>query len=271
MKQTAARQIPFSQTWLSKAKAYQKSDSWVADLVQNIPGTGKLYLDTLKNWYRKFPVTSLHLRNRLDSFNTADHLGGVNELYWWQVMQKFGWNANPIPVGKTKRPDFQISAPAKFFCEVTTLNISTRDIKAMRGGKGVPLDHLQTIGRLLRKAGREKKDQLAYAENRGFPAVLVVFDYTVWSGFATQFYKELKTYLLGSTNGFASLPDSLSAIVYMEKKFLNGRFAMSLVRSAAYHNPYAAYPLSCGVFAVIRQFHKGLERKPVRKDSWLYI
>jgi len=125
----------------------------------------------------------------------------------------------------------------------------------------------------LGKLTTEKQKQLAYASGRKKPGVLVLFDYTAWSGFGIEFYRYLAKYLFGEQCGFLSLSQDLSALVFIERQFLDCKFAISRIRSAAYYNPYAKYPLTMGSFASINQFWSQLvHSEPASaQEAWVYL
>lgn len=167
-------------TWEKEAMSHKSSHSWVSDVLRS--EYGKNYLETIQTWFNKYPKASEHLKNLLESFVTEDHLGGANELFWWELMKKFQWKAHSIPENSERRPDFHITVPLEFFCEVTTLNISNKDRVALRSESGAELNYEATIFRVLRKATEEKKAQIDYSFKQGYPGILVLFDYTTWSG-----------------------------------------------------------------------------------------
>jgi hypothetical protein len=132
--------------------------------------------------------------------------------------------------------------------------MSDKDRRTLTEGKSVALDHRETIRRTLGKLTDEKRKQLIHATHQKKPAVLVLFDYTEWSAFGTDCYKTLGEFLLGTEFGFKDLPQELSALVYLERKVLDGRIALSRDRSAVYYNPLAVQPLSLGSFRSLKQF-----------------
>ncbi|MBI3457976.1 MAG: hypothetical protein HY002_19540 [Candidatus Rokubacteria bacterium] len=63
-----------------------------------------------------------------------------------------------------------------------------------------------------------------------------------------------------------------SAIVYVERKVLAGRIAISQQRSAIYHHPAARYPLARGTFDVLRQFRREIgEAEPASQEDWIWL
>jgi len=229
------------------------------------------YLDSLRRQFNEFPLRNKQkrgLKKGLESFNNEDHLGAVNELAWWEFMRQAGLKVSPVPTGKGSRPDFEVKAPVKFFVEVSTLNVSDRDKSARKNGKGIPLNPTETkktLERTLGKMTKAKQDQMSYASDKQQPCVLVIFDYTEWSGYGTQFFCRLKNFLFGEELGWQRLPRVLSALVYAERRVNNGCNEISLNRSSIYYNPNAKYPLEKGTFPQLNQFYcqtAPLERKP---------
>jgi len=270
----------FDNHWLSLAASQADNDSWVKQVVKDIKGSGGIYLCILRIWFQRFPLKSNkdkgHLKEGLESFNTKDHLGAVNELSWWELMTSFGWSAQPLPAFTTSRPDFHILTPTDFFCEVTTLNVSEKDRMLLDSGKGVRLNHGPTIGRILRKITNSKKEQIEYGASKKKSSILVLFDYTTWSGFGARLYRELVHYLLGENFGFLSLPSELSAMIYTERKVIDGHIVISKERSAVYHNPQAVYPIPETIFQMMRQFFLRLDEvEPsefiTTKDHWFLL
>jgi len=269
----------FDSNWIKQASKIPH-DSWASDAAGKLNGTGGIYLNTLRLWFDRFPFRSgkqrKALKSHLESFKNADHLGGVNELCWWEFQTSFGWDVEPIFTQKQRTPDFQVKSPELFFCEVTTLNVSDKDKTALNQGGGVPLDHSKTIGRILKKITADKHEQLAYGASIKAPSVLILFDYTTWSGFATQFCREIAKYIFGQTAGFRSLPVELSVLVYVERKVIDGRIVLSKIRSGVFHNPNATYRLSENVFCMLRQHWRTLTETPPAQlltgnNAWFWL
>lgn len=269
----------FDQTWLDKASSRKRGKQWIDDVIAEISGSGGIYLSTLRLWFSQFPISAKqkrHLKQALESFNNPDHLGAVNELAWWKFTNSFGWSILPIHAGKDKKPDFHVSSPSEFFCEITTLNLSAKEQKLLEAGDGVNLDHGATLRRLIQKVVEEKADQIRYGALNKSPSVLVLFDYTFWSGFGTQFYKALADFLLGVGIGFMKLPPELAAIAYVERKVLEGRMAISKERSAVYHNPSALFEVPETTFKMIRQYSLNLREistapDQTNSDYWFWL
>lgn len=267
----------FGEEWLVKARSKSNNASWVNGVVEALDTSGQIYLPTLRLWFNEFPAATIDkqkLRERMECFNdnNEQHLGGVNELTWWAFMRREGIAATVVSTAKTPRPDFQLLPPADCFVEVSTLNVSDKDRSKLKEGKSVALDHKETIRRVVGKLTEEKRKQLIYAASQKKPAVLVLFDYTEWSGFGTNFFKALGEFLLGTEFGFKNLPPELSAIVYLERKVLEGRIALSRDRSAVYYNPLATQALSLGSFPSLKQFWSQLaSSEPGVPEYWLYL
>jgi hypothetical protein len=266
----------FDHAWRARAVAGGLGDSWANDVVAALAFDGGRYLATLAKWFTQFPHLSTMdcsvLRTRLESFTNSDHLGAVNELSWYQFMRQSGFQVDPVSTAKAARPDFRLAGAAAAFAEVSTLNVSERDRASLRATGGVDLNYRETARRLLLKASEEKCGQFEYASGHGLPCLLVLFDYTFWSGLATGFYRFLASELLGDEPAFSQLPSSLSAIAYVERRLIGGRIVLSRLRSAVYHNPKSHHPLDPSAFRMLRQFgHDIGEIAPDAKDAWIEL
>lgn len=266
----------FDEAWRARAVAGGLGDSWANDVVASLDSDGGYYLATLAKWFTHFPAPSVTdrsvLRTRLESFTTSDHLGAVNELSWYQFMRQSGFQVDPVSTAKTARPDFRLTGPATVFAEVSTLNASQSERASLRVTGGVDLNHGETVRRLFLKASDEKRAQFEYATTEGMPCLLVLFDYTFWSGLATDFYRFLASALLGHEPAFCKLPSALSAVVYVERRVAGGRIVLSRLRSAVYHNPEARHPVSARAFSMLRQFgHDIGERAPDTEGDWIEL
>lgn len=265
----------FGDDWLRKAQSKSKDASWVNAVVETLDTSGQIYLCGLRLWFNEFPATpndKKKLCERLENFQDQEHLGGVNELAWWAFMRREGIGAHVVKTAKTPRPDFQLEPPLDCFVEVSTLNVSENDRNERCVGNSVALDHRETIRRVVGKLTDEKHKQLIYATNQGKPAVLALFDYTEWSAFGTDCFKTLGEFLLGTEFGFRNLPPELSALVYLERKVLDGRIALSCDRSAIYYNPLAVQPLSLGSFPSLKQFWSQVaSSEPGLPECWVYL
>ena len=266
----------FDAAWLAKARAVTHKLSWVTNVLDSLGAEGTMYLNSIREWFNKFPLTSIKdkraLKSRLESSSDSEHLGGVNELSWWEFMLRTQVKAVPVATSTAPRPDFQIPAPNKFFLEVSTLNPSAAERRKFESEAGIVLNHSHTMRRILRKAADEKRRQIAFAARQKLPCALVLFDYTPWSSFETQFFRFLANGLLGSPLDFSRLPVALSALVYVERKVIDGQIAISRDRSAVYYNPKASYPLPAGTFSAIRQFWgQMMESQPQWQDHWVRL
>jgi len=186
-----------------------------------------------------------------------------------------GLTAIPLPASSLRslpQPDFQVTHPIEYFVEVTTLNVSEKDKVALINEDGVDLNHDETLNRVAGKFTEEKKHQLLYASNKGKPSVLVLFYYTQWSGFGTQFFRFLAESLLGNSLGFMKLPNELSALVYIERSVKeDGHIAFSRRRSAAYYNPFAKYPLAPNEFPSLNRFRCAMTFEAARASDWIML
>jgi len=237
--------------------------------------TGGKYLDTLRSWFDCFPLTNKAkrgLKKDLESLKSEPHLGAVNELTWWAFMQHCGLHVTPIPATSSPRPDFQVDTPPAYFVEVTTLNLSEEDKTRFRCKKSTNLDNSETLKRIIGKFTDAKKRQISYAASQKCPCVLVLFDFTTWSAFGTQFFCHLADYLLGQKLGFRELPSDLSALVYVERKVMDGKIAISQDRSAIYYNPNAKLPLFDGAFPELRQYCSPMiDKEPKSLEHWVWL
>ncbi|MEO8325467.1 MAG: hypothetical protein ABI618_06440 [Nitrospirota bacterium] len=265
----------FDDEWVRKIKVIPTTEkSWVHEV--KVPDTnGRTYLSFLRDWFNEFPVNARQkqvLAKRLESIRNDDHLGAVNELAWWKLIQKEQFQANPIPPVNSSTPDFYVKDPSEFFMEVSTLNVSKKDGINLKTGDSVELNDAETLRRILGKFTKEKQQQLSYGADRKTPSVLILFDYTFSSNFGTEFYEFLGDFLLGKQQGFQYLPIELSVLVYIERKFLKGRIGVSQLRSATYYNPNAKYPLPVGTFAQLQQFGRiGITPKLLSTDGWIWL
>jgi hypothetical protein len=251
------QQVLYSKKWQSKIKSEDLSSSWAGPVFDNYDEDGSVYLSTVREWFSKFPFVTTgqtkHMKKSLEGLNTEDHLGAVNELFWYNLAIFLGWQLKPLVVDSAA-PDFEVSSPACFYCEVTTLNVSQSDRKRLENGFSAPLNHSREAIRILRKATDEKIEQLKYGHNDRKPSILVVFDYSTFSGLGTQRPQYLADALLHSSSGLQGMPKELSVLLYLERYILKGRFRLRLSQSAAYHNPLADFSLEKEVFSWVTQF-----------------
>ena len=215
----------FGASWLGSARSASDVASWASEVIADYDTTGKTYLDTIRQWFDGFsaePRDKNKLRGELENFSkNSAHVAGVNELAWWTLMKAQGMLAAVVPTTKSAaRPDFDVHSPFECYIEVTTLNVSQADETAfaeapalMEDAKsrpddeededsvskhiGAALDRNETIRRLIWNSARGKLNQLKHATDQKKPAVLVVFDYTAFSAYATDFNRALGDSLLG--------------------------------------------------------------------------
>lgn len=262
----------FDTSWFTSVEARKSDVSWANDVMETMNNGGRRYLDTLRIWFGNFPISNKqknHLKTQLESYVNEDHLGAVNELAWWEFMQKIGIKANPIPASDSPHPDFKIESPLNFFVEVSTLNRAENEKKKFSAGQGVMLNHEETLRRLLLKIrGEEKQQQMLYAVKQRHPFVLVLFDYTTWSGLGTQLSRFLKEKLISG-----ELPAELSTLIYIDRMVEKGRIRINRDLSAAYENPNAMYPISIGVFAELGLIEKtkAIIRGPDFSHQWIWL
>ena len=169
--------VVFDHHWLAQTSARTTNNSWVDEVLADVDGAGGLYLNTLRNWFHRFPVSKKQKRSlkvSLESYDNHTHLGAVNELSWWELMNLWGWSVQPVPTSTERRPDFYITQPSSFFCEVTTLNVSENERKAFSIGQGVPLGHKGPIERIVKKITNEKTGQILYGAPGFAPKVVLL-------------------------------------------------------------------------------------------------
>jgi hypothetical protein len=247
----------YNDNWINNIKSEHLSSSWANDVLEDIHGYGGIYLSTIKAWFQKFPFANIsqskHMKKSLESLSTEDHLGAVNELFWYNTAKLLKWRLEPLSE-KASSPDFSVSLPSCFYCEVTTLNISQSDRDAFAKNNSAPLNHGREIARILRKATDEKIEQLRFGYNVQKPSVIVVFDYSTFSGLGTNRPHALAKVLLDSPAGLQTMPKELSALLYLERYVSEGLFRLRLSQSAAYHNPLAVYQIEKDTFIWIKQF-----------------
>lgn len=265
----------FDDDWLLSARAKRTDGSWATGAIETLETTGQVYLSTLRTWFDQFPLApkqKQQLRTRLESLRDDEHLGGVNELAWWAFLAREDFTAAPLAPANAPQPDFKLQSPVDCFVEVSTLNVSEKDRVRLKAGKAVALNHEETICRVIGKLTDEKQRQLKYAADRKKPGVLVLFDYTTWSGFGTFFYRTLGDFLLGKRLGFKSFPTDLSAIVYLERKVFDDGMALSRHRSAVYYNPFALHPLPPGAFPSLNQsWLQLISVDSTATEDWLWL
>lgn len=118
-----------------------------------------------------------------------------------------------IPTGKFPTPDYILKPDAiGSIFEITTLNPS-KDERCNE----INYSQENSMRRIAAKAIEEKIGQLKYGYRKNMPSIFVLFNYDEWSGFGTQFYK-----LISDADFVASMPDELSAIIYVERFITSG-------------------------------------------------
>ena len=271
----ARKTVIFDRKWIRRAQATADNKSWAHDALEALDTTGGIYLSSIRLWFNEFPLTPKQkeaLASRLEKYKERRSPWGVNELAWWAFLRKEQFQVNVIPTAASSTPDFLVTAPFEFFIEVSTLNISDRDKSKFEVGDSVNLDHSETLRRILGKFTSEKTQQLSYATRQRKPCALVIFDYTLWSALGTQLYQFLGDFLLGKQCGFQSLPTELSALIYVERKCINGHIGISRLRSAAYYNPSAKYAIPVATFSSLNQFWcQMVSAESKSAESWIWL
>lgn len=254
------KQTLYDQSWFSEVKSKVSRDSLLYDVINDINENGQKYLSTLREWFLSHPFPSKgkkkHMKNALENLNNHDHLGAVNELCWYRFMCDLVLNPQALQEGSSKTPDFKGSSASgiEFYCEVTTLNISSKDAEYSACGIGTPLNQNEEISRIIRKVTEEKEEQLKFGEKEQKPMVFVVFDYSTFSGLGTQRPVALADALLKTSKGLQAMQPYLSAIIYVERFVEKGRCRIRTSQSAVYHNPLADRPISLDLFGCFSQY-----------------
>jgi hypothetical protein len=268
----------FDEQWMQTAQT-ATSESWAHEVLATVDTTGGLYFCQLRRWFNEFPLTAApkqHLRQRLENLDKEVHLGAVNELAWWALMRRQAVIGEPISASGETSPDFKLTSPFESYVEVSTLNVSFADSKRWKANTSVDLQTAksETLRRIASIASEPKKKlkQLKYAAAQERPCILALFDYTTWSGFGTQFFRDLGEFLLGKEFGFKGLPSALSALVYLERRVNDGWNEVSCDRSAVYYNPLALIPITVGILPCFSQFATRLTvTDPSATEHWLRL
>jgi hypothetical protein len=264
----------FGKKWLSEHRQELSDNTWTSRVMEDFHNYGEVYLTTLRQWYDDFPGSNKqkrHLKTRLESVKDEDHNGAVSELTWWAFMQWAGMDPSPIHTTSASRPDFLAKIPVELFCEVSALNLSDAERSKLEAGEGVALDHGESLRRVLGKLTEEKLAQMTYASEQKKPCVLVIFDYTEWSGYPTQFFRFFADFL-GKHQGIQSLPSVLSALVYVVDQLFHGRIGISCERSTVYYNSGAIYSLPENTFPALNQYWSGSVNLPAdQADGWICL
>jgi len=258
----------FSDTWLNDA-TNAPEESWALDVARDLNTNGQRYLDWIKCHYEYFvgiDRSTLHLRKRLESIKTEDHLGGINELVSFSYMRKLGLQVRPLETTNRPRPDFRIVGGDDFFVEVSTLNVSDEDRIALTKLAGASLKQDRTIERVFVKLNK-KKEQFEYGENQSKPTALFLFDYSAHSGYGVQTAQAIDIALNREDCAYFSFPRSLSALVFFTKCVIDGRPVIRKSKTAIFHNPLASIELVLDPFHDIGQYEHGAVIEPGVEDA----
>lgn len=253
-------QTLFDQSWIKRIRSSAATESWAHHVIQDIDNEGGVYLRVLREWFIRYPFPSegkkTHMRNLLESSANHDHRGAVNELCWYRFMRDLALNPQVVREGRNKTPDFLCTTTTglEFYCEVTTLNESDADTKAIQNMGSASLDHNAEMARVLRKATEEKSEQLQFGREEKKATVFVVFDYSTFSGLATQRPVAFASALLGTSAGLQAMKPHLSALVYVERYVSKGKSRIRAQQSALCHNPLADYQIPDEVFSCFWQY-----------------
>jgi len=108
---------------------------------------------------------------------------------------------------------------------------------------------------------------MSFSANLNKPFCLVLFDYTEFSGYGTEFNCFLRKELFEPGQEFKNLPEELSALVYVERKI-----KFSTQRSAVYCNPFAKNPLPKGAFRFFKRFYScSSEIESENQSPWIVL
>ena len=224
----------FDDGWAKSVK--NSESSWVSDVLEDINGSGGIYLKYISKWFAELPGSNKqnnHLKASLKSTDNPDHLGAVNELSWWKFLTSRGFKLVPIPAGKSNTPDFVLKfEDYSVIFEVTTLNPSKDKHRSE-----INYSQEKSLNRIIAKAFQEKIGQFKYGHQREFPSVLVLFNYDEWSGLGTQFYR-----LMNSNKLFTDTLPELSAIIYVERFVIDGKPQLKRDSIVIVDNPNAHFP-----------------------------
>ncbi|MFQ5586310.1 MAG: hypothetical protein ACE5GF_05755 [Thermodesulfobacteriota bacterium] len=251
----------YNQSWLKKAQSEATQDSWAFDVIADVNGSGGEYLAILRESFLSHPFPSKgkkeHVKNALESLANYAHLGAVNELCWYRLMFDLSLSPEALPEGSSKTPDFKGTSTSgtEFFCEVTTLNVSSKEAACIAAGNGAPLNQNAEISRIIRKSTDEKVEQLRFGQAEQKGIIFVVFDYSTFSGLGTQRPLTLADALLKTSAGLQAMQPHLSAIIYVERYVKEGRCHIRMSQSAVCHNPSADFPMPIDLFGCFKQYH----------------
>ena len=150
-------------------------------------------------------------------------------------MTSRGFKLEPIPTGKSNKPDFILKfEDYSVIFEVTTLNPS-KDERCSE----INYSQKKSLIRIIAKAFEEKKGQFQYGYLKKMPSVLVLFNYDEWTGFGTQFQR-----LMDDSKVFANMIFELSAIIYVERFVIDGKPHLKKDSIVIIDNPNAEFPFT---------------------------
>ena len=255
----------FDETWRADV-LQQCENSWALDAVDNNTGEGQEYLMLISNWYGMYMEASDadgHLLRRLRSHKNTIHVEGVHELTWHAYLNMHGMEVTPIPTRRNeKTADFHVNGSSSYVMEITSLNSSeTKDEQSCK-----TLDSEKTLKRTLRKLNY-KAQQLNTAVKDGVAGVVVIFDYSEFSGLGVNNCSFIEQYLNCTDNAHYSWSRNISALVFIHRDVLDGRPSIRRNRSAVFHNPIAYYPVNESVFTDLVQHRNGVVEEPIETSD----
>ncbi len=236
----------FNASWRSKKPC---SSSWATEVLNDFDGYGDLYLSKINEWFNNYPEKPKCFKSNLENHDNRVHRAAVNELFWYNLALQLNWKLTAIPVVEEKdehRPDFEITSPIPFNCEITTLHEC--------GGK---FSFEKELTRIYGKWTDDgKKGQIEWSKTQNKPHVLIVFDYSDFSGLGSQHHQSLPDFFQNPKKGnkiLPSLPSGLSAILYLERYVEKGKFMLRMSKSICLPNTRACFPIDKNIFNWIDQ------------------
>lgn len=237
------------------------------------------YINKLIELYNAYPLSKKDQKNfkrRIESYCNNQHLSAVNEMAFFFLLKKYSYEIKPIPTSQNEAtPDFEIYSPCEFYAEVTTLNVSENDGQNFNQNGSYELNHAHQAYRIIKlkcKGDNNKQKQMLFNNSNSKPFCLAVFDYIPFSGFGTNFNCFLANKMFEPSDGFEKLPKELSALAYIEKRFINGTIMFSSRRSVIYINPNALNPLPEGAFHFFNKHYSiATVIEPENQSDWISL
>lgn len=246
----------FDTQWLEQA-ALQNENTWAIDVQEDLERTGRTYLRNVADWYHTFMAEfdkEQHLLRSLKSFDNSRHVEAVHELALYSYLYRNGMTVNPVTRRKEQRtPDFHVIGSFEYYMEITSLNPSDKD----KQSSVAELDQNENIKRILGKI-IYKAPQLDIAASQEIPGLLVVFDYTTWSGLGAQTSTALSNILSNTDGAYFSWPRNISALAFIHRDVIRGIPRINQERSVVLHNPLALYEINESMFSDLTHHRHGV-------------